>query len=218
MTLTMFSLNAFYGLALAMNMFIIASGLNLIFGVLRVINFAHGMFYMFGAYIVFTVAKSWGAPFFLGVLAAAAALALIALAIERLLLRHLYGEEHLVQLLFTFAIVLLMGDAAKMIWGPGQDSVGYPPGLGGAGKLGLRRAAAVPAVPVRGGSADRRRHVVPGRPHALGPHRARRHPGPRDAGGARRQRADGLRRGVHHRLGAGRRGRRACRAARGAGA
>ena len=74
MTLTMFTLNAFYGLALAMNMFIIASGLNLIFGVLRVINFAHGMFYMFGAYITFTVAKTWGAPFFVGVLAAAAAL------------------------------------------------------------------------------------------------------------------------------------------------
>ena len=58
MTLTMFTLNAFYGLALAMNMFIIASGLNLIFGVLRVINFAHGMFYMFGAYIIFTATKS----------------------------------------------------------------------------------------------------------------------------------------------------------------
>ena len=85
MTLTMFTLNAFYGLALAMNMFIIASGLNLIFGVLRVINFAHGMFYMFGAYIVFTVAKSWGAPFFVGVLAAGAALAAIAFVIERLL-------------------------------------------------------------------------------------------------------------------------------------
>ena len=110
MTLTMFTLNAFYGLALAMNMFIIASGLNLIFGVLRVINFAHGVFYMFGAYITFTVAKSWGAPFFIGVLAAAAGLAIIALLIERLLLKRLYGKEHLMQLLFTFAIVLLMSD------------------------------------------------------------------------------------------------------------
>ena len=128
MTLTMFTLNAFYGLALAMNMFIIASGLNLIFGVLRVINFAHGMFYMFGAYIVFTVAKTWGAPFFVGVLAAAAALGLIAFVIERLLLRHLYDKEHLMQLLFTFAIVLLMSDAAKMTWGTDQYSVGYPPG------------------------------------------------------------------------------------------
>ena len=120
MTLTMFTLNTFYGLALAMNMFIIASGLNLIFGVLRVINFAHGMFYMFGAYIVFTVTKSWGAPFFVGVLASAASLAVIALVIERLMLKHLYGKEHLMQLLFTFAIVLLMSDAAKMIWGTDQ--------------------------------------------------------------------------------------------------
>src|SRR6185295_13944786 len=63
MTTTQFALNAFYALALAMNMFVIASGLNLIFGVLRVINFAHGMFYTFGAYIVFTVTKSWGMPF-----------------------------------------------------------------------------------------------------------------------------------------------------------
>src|SRR6266852_4914490 len=60
MTLTMFTLNAFYGLALAMNMFIIASGLNLVFGVLRIINFAHGMFYMFGAYVAFTVSRIWG--------------------------------------------------------------------------------------------------------------------------------------------------------------
>ena len=137
MTLTMFTLNAFYGLALAMNMFIIASGLNLIFGVLRVINFAHGMFYMFGAYITFTVTKSWGAPFFVGVLASAASLAVIALVIERLMLKHLYGKEHLMQLLFTFAIVLLMSDAAKMIWGTDQYSVGYPPGLGGAVNLGF---------------------------------------------------------------------------------
>src|SRR4030095_1390642 len=137
MTLTMFTLNAFYGLALAMNMFIIASGLNLIFGVLRVINFAHGMFYMFGAYITFTVAKTWGAPFFVGVLAAGAALAVIALVIERLLLRPPYHKEHLMQLLFSCAIVLLMSDAAKMIWGTDQYSVGYPPGMGGAVDLGF---------------------------------------------------------------------------------
>ena len=71
MTLTMFTLNAFYGLALAMNMFIIASGLNLIFGVLRVINFAHGMFYMFGA-TSSSLSPELGRPFLVGVLAAAA--------------------------------------------------------------------------------------------------------------------------------------------------
>src|SRR5260221_13020346 len=137
MTLTMFTLNAFYGLALAMNMFIIASGLNLIFGVLRVINFAHGMFYMFGAYITFTVAKSWGAPFFVGVLAAAAGLAIIAFVVERLLLRHLYDKEHLMQLLFTFALGLPMTDPAKMTSGTDQHWGGYPVGPGGPVNLGL---------------------------------------------------------------------------------
>ena len=53
------------------------------------------------------------------------------------LLRHLYDKEHLMQLLFTFALVLLMSDAAKMIWGTDQYSVGYPPGLGGAVNLGF---------------------------------------------------------------------------------
>jgi len=137
MTLTVFSLNLFYGLALAMNMFFIASGLNLIFGVLRVINFAHGMFYMFGAYLIFTVTRTWGAPFVVGVLAAGLGLGVIAFFIERLLLRHLYDKEHLMQLLFTFALVLLMSDAAKMIWGTDQYSVGYPPGMGGAVNLGF---------------------------------------------------------------------------------
>ena len=136
MIFSVFLTNLFYGLALAMNMFVIASGLNLIFGVLRVINFAHGMFYMFGAYITFTVTKSWGAPFAVGVLAAGAGLAVIALVIERFLLRRLYGKEHLMQLLFTFALVLLMSDAAKMIWGTDQYSVGYPPMLRGAMTLG----------------------------------------------------------------------------------
>ncbi|QQS12062.1 MAG: branched-chain amino acid ABC transporter permease [Rhodospirillales bacterium] len=136
MTFNAFLLNAFYGLALAMNMFVIAAGLNLIFGVLRVINFAHGMFYMFGAYIVFTVTKSWGMPFIVGVAASGLGLAVIALFIERFLLRRLYDKEHLMQLLFTFAIVLLMSDAAKMIWGTDQYSVGYPPALAGAARLG----------------------------------------------------------------------------------
>jgi branched-chain amino acid transport system permease protein len=136
MTLTVFALNAFYGLALAMNMFVIASGLNLIFGVLRVINFAHGMFYMFGAYMMFTVSKTWEMPFAVSVLVAGLGMAAIALVIERGLLRHLYDKEHLMQLLFTFALVLLMSDAAKMIWGTDQYSVGYPPQLRGPARFG----------------------------------------------------------------------------------
>jgi len=110
MALNAFVLNVLYAFSLAMNMFVIAAGLSLIFGVLRVINFAHGAFYMVGAYIMYSVTKLGGGGFWLGVLAAGLGMGAIALAIERGLLRFLYGKEHLMQLLFSFAIVLLMGD------------------------------------------------------------------------------------------------------------
>lgn len=122
-----------------MNLFIIAAGLSLIFGVLKVINFAHGVFYMFGAYIVYTVAQDWGAPFWLGCIASALALGLIALLIERTLFRQIYDAEHLMQLLLTFAIVLIMGDVAKWIWGTEQYSVSYPEGLKGAVDFGFAK-------------------------------------------------------------------------------
>lgn len=136
MTLSGLALNTIYALSLAMNMFIIAAGLSLIFGVLRVINFAHGAFYMVGAYVMFTITKLAGGSFWLGALGAAAALAVVALLLERGLLRFLYGKEHLMQLLFMFAIVLLVGDVVKMIWGADNYSVDYPPGLGGAINVG----------------------------------------------------------------------------------
>jgi len=124
-------------ISLGMNLFIIAAGLSLIFGVLRVINFAHGAFYMFGAYIVYTVTKLWGGPFWLGVVAAGLGLAVMAIVIERTLLKFLYDKEHLMQLLFTFALVLILGDLAKILWGTDQYSVSYPAALSGATNLGI---------------------------------------------------------------------------------
>jgi len=127
-------------LALGMNLFIIAAGLSLIFGVLRVINFAHGVFFMFGAYALLTVVQQFGdgaLPFWSGVALSGVVLAVIAFFIERFLLQHLYDKDHLLQLLFTFAIVLIFGDLAKMIWGTQQHSVSYPPGLEGAFNLGV---------------------------------------------------------------------------------
>lgn len=125
-------------IAVGMNFFIIAAGLTLIFGVLRVINFAHGVFYMFGAYAVWQVSTQyvtgpWG--FWLGVLAAPLLLAAIAVIVERGFLQFLYKKEHLLQLLFTFAVVLIMGDVAKMLWGTDQNSVPYPAGFEGATNL-----------------------------------------------------------------------------------
>ena len=123
------------GLTAAMFLFLIASGLSLIFGVLRVLNFAHGTFYMLGAYAAYQLVQ-WlgqgGGRFWLAALGAATAIALLGGLVERLLFRHLYGKEELYQLLFTYALVLILSDGAKMIWGTQQKSVSRPPGLTGS--------------------------------------------------------------------------------------
>ena len=123
------------GLTTAMFLFLIASGLSLVFGVMRVLNFAHGSFYMIGAYVAWQVVQ-WLAPmshsFWPAALAAAVGVALLGAIIERWLLRHLYGREELYQLLFTYALVLIIGDAAKAIWGTRQLSVPRPPILAGS--------------------------------------------------------------------------------------
>jgi branched-subunit amino acid ABC-type transport system permease component len=123
------------GLTAAMFLFLIASGLSLIFGVLRVLNFAHGTFYMLGAYCAYQF-MVWLEPgpgkFWLAALAAGAVVAGLGGVIERLLFRHLYGKEELYQLLFTYALVLILSDAARMIWGTQQKSVTRPPELTGA--------------------------------------------------------------------------------------
>jgi branched-chain amino acid transport system permease protein len=126
---------ALSGLTAAMFLFLIASGLSLIFGVLRVLNFAHGSFYMLGAYLAFQfVAWAGTGPgrFWWAVLGAAVGIAVLGGLVERLLLRHLYGKDELYQLLFTYALVLVLSDAAKVAWGTGQLSVSRPPGLAGA--------------------------------------------------------------------------------------
>src|SRR6266446_5563172 len=130
------------GLTTAMFLFLIASGLSLVFGVMRVLNFAHGSFYMIGAYLAWQ-AVQWLQPtperFWPAALFAALGVALLGAIVERLLLRYLYGREELYQLLFTYALVLILSDAAKVIWGTGQLSVSRPPPPGaGVGTSGPR--------------------------------------------------------------------------------
>ncbi len=123
------------GLTTAMFLFLIASGLSLVFGVMRVLNFAHGSFYMIGAYLAWQ-AMQWLHPaaegFWPAALLAALGVAVLGAIVERLLLRHLYGREELYQLLLTYALVLILGDVAKFIWGTGQLSVSSPPVLSGS--------------------------------------------------------------------------------------
>lgn len=126
--------------SLGMNLFIIAAGLTLVFGVLRIVNFAHGSFYMVGAYMAFTIIQRIGETnlgFFAGVVGAALFMGVIAFGIERLLLARLYDKEHLLQLLFTFALVLIAQDLVRIVWGTGQFSISSPPALSGTVNLGI---------------------------------------------------------------------------------
>ncbi|MBR0655972.1 branched-chain amino acid ABC transporter permease [Plastoroseomonas arctica] len=109
------------GLAYAALVFMVSVGLNLVFGVLRVLNVAHGSFYAIGAYAAASLGGVAGLPLWacLPVLLAAAVLVGLVLGpvIERGLLRRIYGEEPVIQLLVTFALFMVLEDAQKLIWG-----------------------------------------------------------------------------------------------------
>lgn len=123
------------GLTTAMFLFLIASGLSLIFGVLGVLNFAHGSLYMLGAYFVFTllvILMKSPEYFWLAIILAPIAVAAIGGAMERGLLRRLYRLEVLYQLLLTYAVILIASDAVKAIWGATNQAVPRPAVLAGS--------------------------------------------------------------------------------------
>jgi len=130
------------GLTRAGILFMLASGLTLIFGVARVINFAHGSLYMLAVYLSYTFLRLFGpggVGFWLSLGAVAASLALIGGALETGLIRRVYGRDPLQQLLLTFALVYIIGDVVKFVWGITPKSVSRPPFLEGG-------------IPVPGGS------------------------------------------------------------------
>jgi branched-chain amino acid transport system permease protein len=120
------------GLAHAMVLFLIASGLSLIFGVTRIVNFAHGSFYMLAAYLTYTLAEALPlgpASFYIAVLLAALGTGLVGLVVEVALLRRVYRAPELYQLLLTFALVLVIADVVALLWGR-ENKTGPPaPGL-----------------------------------------------------------------------------------------
>lgn len=127
------------GLSTAMLLFIAAAGLSLVFGVLRLLNFAHGSFYMLGAFLTWQINSKLGGgegAFWLSVVLAALGVAVLAALIEMIVFKHLYGRPELIQLLFTYALVLLTGDAVKWIWGSQQVSLSRPDSLVGAFNMG----------------------------------------------------------------------------------
>lgn len=124
------------GLSQGMVLFIVASGLSLVFGVLRVINFAHGSLYMIGAYLAFSLSTLLPTgsmlSFLLLMLLVPPAIALLGLSLEIPLFRRIYGKEHLLQLLLTYALLLILDDACRLIWGGDIRNVARPEILAGS--------------------------------------------------------------------------------------
>ncbi len=125
-------IQALNGLAGASSLFLVAAGLSLIFGVSRVVNFAHGTVFMVGAYVAWTLIDRLGVNFWFAAPLAALATAALGGIIEVLVLRRLYGRHELLPLLATFALVLVAHDLVPLVWGA-QDIIGpRAPGLTGA--------------------------------------------------------------------------------------
>lgn len=120
------------GLSKGMFIWLVASGLTLIFGVLGVLNFAHGSFYMLGAYFCYTLLSQLGDNFWLGLILGPLVVCAVGYVVERYFLRYVYHIDLPYQLLLTFAFVLIFDDAVKIVWGAG--SIGSPsvPGLAGS--------------------------------------------------------------------------------------
>ncbi|MEP4888176.1 MAG: ABC transporter permease, partial [Alphaproteobacteria bacterium] len=125
---------AITGLASAASLFLIAVGLSIVFGVTRVVNFAHGSLYMLGAYLAFSFTAAIGDTF-VGYLAAILLAALVVgglgAVMETSLLRRIYRAPELFQLLATFGVVLVVQDVTRLIWGADDRFAPRMPGLDG---------------------------------------------------------------------------------------
>lgn len=106
-------------------LFLVAAGLTLIFGVLRVINFGHGSLYMLGAYVGLSAYRLTGS-FTIATIAAALGVGLFGLIFERLIMRRVYNADVLMQLLVCYALILILDDVVKIIWGAEFQSMGMP--------------------------------------------------------------------------------------------
>jgi branched-chain amino acid transport system permease protein len=116
------------GLSSGFLLFLAASGLTLIFGGLGILNFAHGSFYMLGAYAMFFLIDITG-QFWLALLFAPLVVAIFGAVVELLVIRRIYDHDHIFQLLLTFALVLVIDNAVRIVWGTDFRSVTTPPSL-----------------------------------------------------------------------------------------
>lgn len=117
------------GLSRAMILFTVSAGMSFVLGVLRVPNVAHGSLYMIGAFSAFSITKLVPGPvgFWMALILSPFVVAFVSFVAERALFCHLYQREHLMLLLFTFALSLILGDLVKIVWGAEYKSIMAPP-------------------------------------------------------------------------------------------
>jgi branched-chain amino acid transport system permease protein len=128
---TFYLLQALNGLAYGMLLFLMASGLSVIFGLMEVVNLAHGAFYMLGGYLALSTVR-WTGSFWIAALAAPLVLAAVGFLLEWELLRPLYRRTHLDQILLTFGVAFVLSDVVRWWWGADVQSLPAPAGLDGS--------------------------------------------------------------------------------------
>jgi branched-chain amino acid transport system permease protein len=121
---------ALNGLQFGLMLFLLAAGLTLVFGIMDMINLAHGSLYMGGAYLAAAATEASGS-FVMGIVAAVAGMAVVGALLELTLLRRLYARDHLSQVLATFALILIANETVRMIWGPQTMMLNAPNALSG---------------------------------------------------------------------------------------
>src|SRR5262249_27933009 len=116
------------GLQFGLLLFLLAAGLTLVFGIMDLVNLAHGSLYMMGAYFAARLV-AWTGSFFAGALLALGATLLLGIILEIVALRPLYGRDHLDHVLGTFGLILFFNELVRLIWGPAGLSLPLPPAL-----------------------------------------------------------------------------------------
>jgi branched-chain amino acid transport system permease protein len=123
--MTLFIEQCLNGLQFGLLLFLLAAGLTLVFGIMDLVNLAHGSLYMLGAYFAATFA-AWTGSFVLGAVLAIAATLLVGMAVEVIAMRRLYGRDHLDHVLGTFGLILFFDEGVRLIWGPAGLNLPLP--------------------------------------------------------------------------------------------
>src|SRR3954468_941009 len=123
--MTLFIEQCLNGLQFGLLLFLLAAGLTLVFGIMDLVNLAHGSLYMIGAYFAATFAAFTGS-FVLGAALALLATLVVGMAVEIIAMRRLYGRDHLDHVLATFGLILFFDEAVRLVWGPEGRSLPVP--------------------------------------------------------------------------------------------